>query len=240
MMTNQKTCILLFVKYPKKGTVKLRLCRDLDEDLVVEMYRCFVQDTLKMIKKINLPFFICFHPPEAQNKFVQWLGSTHQFLPQTGSDLGERMKNSFTEVFTKGVQNAILMGSDSPDLPENYVNQAITTLKNKDVVLGPTRDGGYYLIGFRTTAFTPQVFDEIHWSTPLVLQETLIKLQQAQRSVGLLPVWNDIDTFSDLKDLISRSKNTAFKSSNTMTYVQNHSICVERDDGEKTRSNSCK
>ena len=240
MTTNQETCILLFVKYPKKGTVKLRLCRDLEEDIVLELYRCFVQDTLKMIKKIDVPFFICFHPSDEQSRFIQWLGPTHLFLPQTGSDLGERMKNSFVEVLKKGFQNAILIGSDSPDLPEKYVNQAITMLQTKDVVLGPTRDGGYYLIGFRTTTFIPRVFEEIHWSTPLVLQETLMKLQQAQRSVGLLPVWSDIDTFFDLKNLISRSKNTSFITSDTITFVQNHQICMEHDDEEKRGTESGK
>jgi len=234
MTTTQKTCILLFVKYPKRGTVKLRLCRNLKEELVLELYRCFVLDTVIMLEKIDFPFFICFHPSNEQQKMKQWLGSTQRFLPQKGSDLGERMKHCLAEVFSKGFENAILIGSDSPDLPEEFITQAITILRTKDVALGPTRDGGYYLIGFRATTFTPQVFDDISWSTPLVFQETVRKLQVTQRSVGLLPVWSDIDTIADLQNLISRSKNTAFKSSNTITYVQTHQMCVERDDEERT------
>lgn len=234
MTQNQETCLLLFVKYPEKGKVKFRLCRDLDEEIVQELYRCFVQDTLKSIKKINAPFFICFHPPDAQSKFQSWLGSTLLFLPQRGNDLGERMKNSFTEVFTKGFQKAILMGSDSPDLPEDIITQAFTTLQTKDIVLGPSVDGGYYLIGFRASTFIPSVFEEIHWSSPLVFQQTMMKLTQAHRSVGLLPVWSDIDTLSDLKNLVSRTKNTSFKSSNTMTYIHHHSIQVENDNEKKS------
>jgi glycosyltransferase A (GT-A) superfamily protein (DUF2064 family) len=144
MRKNHDTCILLVIKYPEKGKVKLRLSKALDEDIVLEMYRCFVQDTLTTVKKINVPFFICFHPPDAQGKFQSWLGSTLLFLPQKGKDLGERMKNSFTDVFTKGYQKAILMGGDSPDLPVGFIKQAIITLQTKDVVLGPTRDGGHY------------------------------------------------------------------------------------------------
>lgn len=240
MTENHDTCILLFAKYPKKGMVKLRLCKDLDEDMVLELYRCFVQDTLEMIKKINVPFFICFHPPEEERKFQNWLESTYRFLPQQGNDLGERMKNSFTEVFIQGFKRVILLGSDSPDLPEDYIKQALARLQTKDIVLGPTRDGGYYLIGFRATTFTPKVFDEIHWSTPHVFQETMMKIQQTQRSVGLLPIWSDIDTRSDLKNLISRSKNTSFITSKTMTYLQSHQICMESDDEQKTGTESGK
>jgi len=234
MTPSQDTCLLLFVKYPKKGLVKLRLCKDLNEENVLDLYRCFVQDTLEMIKKTDIPFFICIFPVEEKLKFQDWLGSTHQFLPQTGHDLGERMKNCFITVFQKGYQKAILLGSDSPDLPEDYLTEALKILQTKDMVLGPTVDGGYYLIGCQTTSFTPTVFDDIPWSTPRVLQKTVVRIHQENRSMGLLPVWNDIDTVSDLKTLIKRSRNTSFISSNTMTYVQSHRICRENDDEEDT------
>lgn len=234
MIQNQDSCLLLFVKYPKKGKVKLRLSRDLEEEIVQELYRCFVQDTLTMIKKINVPLFICFHPPDAQRKFQSWLGSTLRFLPQKGEDLGERMKNSFADAFTKGLQNVVLMGSDSPDLPEDYIKQAFITLQTKDVVLGPTVDGGYYLIGFKNTTFIPGVFEEIHWSSSMVFQETSMKIRQAHRSIGFLPVWSDVDTLTDLKNLASRTRNTSFKSSKTMTYISHHHIIVETEHGEKS------
>jgi hypothetical protein len=240
MTKNQDTCILVFVKYPEKGKVKLRLSRDLDEDVVLRLYRCFVQDTLSTIKKIDVPFFICFHPPDSQSKIQNWLGYTLLFLPQKGNNLGERMKNSFTDVFAKGFEKVILIGSDSPDLPIDYIKQAFTLLQTKDVVLGPTIDGGYYLIGFRTTTFTPNVFEEIHWSSRLVFQETSMKIQQAHRSVGLLPVWSDVDTFADLKNLVSRTENTSFKSSNTMTYISQYQIIVVSNDGEKSGTDSSK
>jgi len=238
MTKNQGTCILLFVKYPEKGKVKLRLSKVLQEEVVQELYRCFVQDTLAMIKKIDVPFFICFYPPGTKNKFQNWLGSTLIFLPQNGIDLGERMKNSFTDVFTKGFHKAILIGSDSPDLPEDFIKQAFTTLETKDAVLGPAVDGGYYLIGFQTTTFTPSVFQDIHWGSPMVFQQTLKKINQTHRSVGLLPIWNDVDTITDLKNLVSRTRNTSFKSSNTMTYVYQHQIIVEGNNGEKSGTES--
>ena len=84
MTENQDTCLLLFVKYPEKGKVKLRLSADLNEEIVQEIYRYFVQDTLTTVKKIDSQLFICFLPFDAQKKFMKWLGSTLLFLPQNG------------------------------------------------------------------------------------------------------------------------------------------------------------
>jgi len=233
-MTNQETCILLFVKYPDKGKVKMRLSIDLNEDIVQNLYRCFVQDTLTTVKKIDSQLFICFFPVESEKKFHKWLGTTLLFLPQNGTDLGERMKNSLIYVFTKGFRRAVLIGSDSPDLPKKYIKQAFTTLQTKNMVLGPTVDGGYYLIGFHTNMFTPGVFEDIPWGNQMVFQETMLKIKQAHRSVGILPMWSDVDTIADLKYLVRRAKNTSFKSSQTMTYLRKHHILLEDDRGTKT------
>jgi rSAM/selenodomain-associated transferase 1 len=227
---NQDTCILLFVKYPEKGQVKLRLSADLNEEIVQELYRCFVQDTLATIKIIDAQLFICFLPIDAQKNFHEWLGSTFSFLPQEGVDLGERMKNCFSEVFTKGFRRAILIGSDSPDLPGTFLHNAFTELQTHDVVLGPSTDGGYYLIGFRDTTFEPLVFDGIHWSSSSVFEETLKKIHYKKHRLSLLPVWSDVDTITDLKNLIKRNRNTSFKSSQTITYIRQNKIQVEDDD----------
>jgi rSAM/selenodomain-associated transferase 1 len=234
MINIQETCILLFVKYPEKGKVKLRLSVDIDEDIVQELYRYFVEDTLVTIKKIDSQLFICFFPVEAQKKFQKWLGSTLLFLPQNGVDLGERMKNSFTDVFTKGFQRAVLIGSDSPDLPKKYIEQAFLILQTKDVVLGPTVDGGYYLIGFHIDTFTPCIFEDIQFGNQTVFQETEMKIKQAHRSLGLIPIWNDVDTIADLKHLIQRAENTSFKSSKTMTYLRKYHIRLKDDNETKT------
>jgi hypothetical protein len=235
MVKNQETCILLFVKYPEKGKVKLRLSIDINEDIVQDLYRCFVHDTLTTVKKIDSQLFICFFPVEAQKKFQKWLGFALLFLSQNGANLGERMKNCFTDVFTKGFRRAILIGSDSPDLPKRYIEQAFTILQTQDVVLGPTVDGGYYLIGFNRKTFTPRVFEDIPWGKQTVFQETMMKIKQAHRSLGLLPIWSDIDTIADLKHLIQRAENTSFKSSQTMTYLRKNHIRLENNNEAKTK-----
>jgi rSAM/selenodomain-associated transferase 1 len=235
MIRHQDTAILMFVKYPESGQVKLRLSADLNEEMVPELYRCFVQDTLATVKKIDACLFVCFLPVDAQKKFQKWLGSTVFFLPQNGADLGERMKNCFSYVFKKGFRRVILIGSDSPDIPETFLHTAFTELQTHDVVLGPSSDGGYYLIGFQNTMFTSSVFEDIHWSTSTVFQETLAKIKAANCSVSVLSVWSDVDTITDLNNLISRSKNTAFKSSHTITYLQQHHIQLEMNNETKPK-----
>jgi glycosyltransferase A (GT-A) superfamily protein (DUF2064 family) len=144
------------------------------------------------------------------------------------------MKNSFTDVFTKGFQRAVLIGSDSPDLPKKYIEQAFLILQTKDVVLGPTVDGGYYLIGFHIDTFTPCIFEDIQFGNQTVFQETEMKIKQAHRSLGLIPIWNDVDTIADLKHLIQRAENTSFKSSKTMTYLRKYHIRLKDDNETKT------
>jgi rSAM/selenodomain-associated transferase 1 len=228
MTQNQDCCILLFVKYPQKGQVKQRLAADLSEEIVQEVYRCFVHDTIKKITPIDAQLIVCFQPATAQKQFQKWLGSTMKFLPQQGTDLGERMKNSFSSAFTQGYRRVLLMGSDSPDLPESFLHNAFSELQTHEVVLGPSVDGGYYLIGFRDTTFTPRIFEGIPWSTPTVFQETMKKIKEAHKSVSTLPVWSDVDTLTDLQNLITRSKHTAFKSSDTITFLQQQNIPLEK------------
>ena len=230
MTRNKDSCILLFVKYPQKGKVKLRLSADLSEEIVQELYRCFVHDTLTTVDTIDAQLFICFSPSNAREKFQKWLGRNTQFLPQKGPDLGERMKNCFISVFTKGFRQAILIGSDSPDLPANFLQDAFEELQTHEIILGPSSDGGYYLIGFRDTSFEPSIFDDIEWGTVSVLSETLKKIQDTTHPFGLLPVWSDVDTISDLKTLIKRNRDTSFQTSQTIKYLQDNKILIQEND----------
>lgn len=223
-------CLLVFVKYPRKGTVKLRLSVDLDEDIVKELYRCFVHDTLVTAQKIKVQLRICFFPPHEKEKFQEWLSHSLVFIPQKGSDLGERMKQCFTETFLEGFQRVVLIGSDSPDLPVTLLEQAFQELHTHDLVLGPSSDGGYYLIGFQATSFEPSVFEDVQWGTASVLAQTLQKIHDTKKDYRLLPQWSDVDTLDDLNHLLKRNRNTSFTSSQTITYLQQKKILTEDND----------
>jgi hypothetical protein len=143
-------------------------------------------------------------------------------MPQKGNDLGDRMKNAFELVFSQGFHNTLLIGSDSPDLPNLLIDETLEALKDYDAVVGPSHDGGYYLIAFKRDTFLPQVFSGVTWGTSEVFEQTMGILRKANLTVHTLPVWGDIDTIDDLKALSLNSRNTPFAESTTMKYVANN------------------
>jgi len=133
--------------------------------------------------------------------------------------VGERMENAFRQAFTRGFSRVVLIGSDIPDLPSPLINEALAALRMHDAVIGPARDGGYYLIGFRNDTFFPAVFSGIAWSTGAVFRSTMQAFGKAGQRVHELPLWQDVDTIEDLKDLAARSRRSAFSSSRTMSFL---------------------
>lgn len=122
-------------------------------------------------------------------------------MPQRGENLGERMENCFTEAFTMNFKRVVLVGSDIPSLPLDFIEEAFVSLKENDVVIGPSLDGGYYLIGFKDKTFSSQVFKGIPWSTEKVFEQTMKILEREGLTVHSLKPLRDIDTIEDLRNL---------------------------------------
>lgn len=211
--------ILLFVKQPAAGQVKSRIGAVLGKDRALELYRNFVLDSLETVERTGIPFRVCIHPPDALPAASSWLGERRTYLPQTGTDLGMRMEQAFRAIFAEGVERAVLIGSDLPDLPVERLHEALRALETNDAVIGPARDGGYYLIGFRRDGLLPDIFRGITWGGPGVFERTMEVFRQAGTTVHVLPPWQDADTIQDLRDLIKRNEGTAFASSRTMRYL---------------------
>jgi rSAM/selenodomain-associated transferase 1 len=211
--------ILLFIKTPARGQVKTRLAVALGKDAVLELYQRFVQDILDTVEQTGIPVMICYYPPDSGNAVAGWLGPGQQYLPQEGRDVGERMENAFRQVFIRGFSRVVLIGSDIPDLPAQLLNEAMAALLTHDSVIGPARDGGYYLIGFRSDTFFAGVFSGIAWSTGTVFRSTMQAFGKAGQQVHELPFQQDVDTVEDLKDLAVRSRQSAFSSSRTMSFL---------------------
>ena len=118
-----------------------------------------------------------------------------------GPGLGERLTSATQWATEHGYTKILLVGSDSPTLPISYISQALTLLDSRDIAIGPSTDGGYYLIGFSTAnvaTTVPFVFENIAWSTADVFKQTLARIRSVKATVGLLPPWYDIDTAEDL------------------------------------------
>jgi len=199
----KKTAVVLFVKYPIPKRVKTRLIPFLGPQGSCEVYKHMVEDTFRRLSSLDIPLVVFFTPKNKHKAIHDWLGPRCTYYPQIGKNLGDRMISAFQQVFSQGVEQAILVGSDLPDLPQVFVHDAVIKLEDNDVVLGPAEDGGYYLVGWRKSSFSIEMFSGISWGTAEVYHQTLEVLNQLDRSVGFLPMWHDIDTFDDLRYLLT-------------------------------------
>lgn len=195
--------LAVFCKEPQPGKVKTRLVADgMSQNEVLQLYTAFLEDILELARQSGAGQKWAYYAPPASEAFQQKLKDKgFEIEAQSGEDLGQRMARLFQTAFSKGAGRIVLIGSDSPSLPKRYIEQAFQELENKEVVIGPTRDGGYYLIGL--SKWIPEIFQNIHWSTPDVLMETLSRLDALNilSKTALLPYWYDIDEKKDLSFL---------------------------------------
>ncbi len=197
-MSNPNT-LLVVAKQPVPGDTKTRLCPPLSYAQAAALYECFLYDTLDLMRKVvNVQCGIGFLPEDAREYFHR-LAPDMELTCQVGASLGERLDHLLTQALASGSGRAVVMDSDSPTLPAEYISQAFDRLEDADVVLGPTRDGGYYLIGMKQPQ--PRLLRQVQMSTPHVLADTLALAEAAGLAVSLLPTWYDIDTIADLHQL---------------------------------------
>jgi rSAM/selenodomain-associated transferase 1 len=216
--------ILLFVRYPQKGRVKTRLETHLDQSDIRTLYRHFVEDILATLRKTDYPVTVCYLPSEKEAQIKAWLGPSLTYRPQKGVDLGERMGNAFGQAFSVAappVDQAVLIGSDFPDLDPGIIQQAFDALSRNDAALGPAFDGGYYLIGFNRHAFAKEIFDGVSWGTGQVFAETVQKVERAGLKMHVLPAWRDIDTYADLKIFYKKAEQKGLSGLKTL-------VCLEK------------
>ncbi len=191
-------CVLFFIKNPEKAKVKTRLASAVGERAAVKLYRQFLLEMLSTLNRGTFLFYIYFQPHNSLNDLKNWLGEDYLYMPQIGENLGERMKNAFIEAFAMKFKRVLLIGSDIPDLPLEFIDTAFEYLNHGEVVIGPSVDGGYYLIGFRNDMFLPRTFEKIPWSTDKVFNETMKILENEKLTVYALEPLRDIDTVEDL------------------------------------------
>ena len=217
---NQEHCLIMFAKYPEKGKVKSRLILKGYEGLAADLYRCFVADLIERISTGNYTFLMAYDPPEKKDDFIKIFGGGFSYLPQEGKDLGARMCKAFTDCFANGFRSAVIIGSDSPDIPQEIIEEAFQSLKEHGAVLGRTWDGGYYLIGFSRDSIDGRFFENIQWSTANVFEETMRRFHEAGILVHVLPAWRDIDRTEDVYSLIKESECSDFKNSRTIKFLK--------------------
>lgn len=196
MVKTHDNAVILFARDPVLGKVKTRLSPFLDDATILKLYTCFLQDSLDKVGQVgNADRFVGVAPADQSGFFSRTLGSDIRLFVQEGEDLGDKMRRAIQDRFEEGYKRVVIIGSDSPSLPVSYIDQAFAC--DKDLVLGPSTDGGYYLIGMREKVV--EVFDGVSWGTETVLRETCERLVQSGAGLELLPVWYDVDSPEDLK-----------------------------------------
>jgi hypothetical protein len=221
---NKERCLIMFVKYPERGRVKSRLSQYLDESMVVLLYRAFIYDLLENLSGGDYQFRIAYHPRERKDDFRKEFGNAFSYMLQTGKDLGKKMHNAFNKCFLDGFHYVVVIGSDSPDLPQQIIQEAFQALNKSDAVIGPSYDGGYYLIGFCRESFISGAFEGMAWGTDSVFGMTMRILKSAGIHVHVLPAWRDIDRPEDIAALVNDSEKNGFVRSRTISFLQDHSL----------------
>mgnify|MGYP005654647619 CR=1 FL=1 len=203
-MENKKNkAVILFARDLILGQVKTRLSSSFEDETILRLYTCFVEDSLEKIRQVdNADCFVGISPSNLSGFFNGIEDSDTRLFVQQGKDLGDKMHQAFVDRFSDGYKKVVIIGSDSPSLPVSYINQTLTS--NKDLILGPSTDGGYYLIAM--AGKVSEVFGGIAWGTDRVLDETLNLVEKTGISLELLPVWYDVDLPEDLKFLKTHLK----------------------------------
>ena len=210
----------MFVKEPKIGFVKTRLAKSLGDEFTLGLYKCFVKDLINTTKNKNYDFKLCAYPN--LDLINRTFGKFDNFL-QVDGNLGVKMQKAFEKQFELGYEKIVLIGSDTPHLSKELLSESFDRLedlkdlnKNK-IVIGPSEDGGYYLIGFNKSALKKEIFEDISWSTSEVFNQTLQKVNTNE--LYLLKYLNDIDDIDDLKTFYKEYEKT-FTSSNTIQFLK--------------------
>ena len=202
----KKSALVLFAKAPIAGKVKTRLQPEITPENSARFQEALLKDTIFIMNKIkNVEKFLYFLPEEKKytlEKFTD--GLPFQLNCQNGVDLGGKMSNAFQDLFDKGFFKVVIIGVDSPTLPKEHINKAFIDLNKADLVIGPSIDGGYYLIGFKEKVLP--VFFPVEWGSNKVLLQTEELIEKHNLKLSLLPVHYDIDTIKDLRYLKTHLK----------------------------------
>jgi rSAM/selenodomain-associated transferase 1 len=177
--------------------VKTRLAADLGVQKAAEIYSKMAHGIVRnLVHSKEWETLIFFYPPDREREIESWLGGGCQLFAQEGESLGDRMANAFTKSFLLGADKAVVIGTDRPQITVDIVSQSFSLLDAAYIVMGPTEDGGYYLMGIKEMWM--EIFKDISWGTDMVFTQTLNKITSLGVGCLLLETLRDVDTVADL------------------------------------------
>jgi len=204
-MKRAKNHLNIFIKYPATGKVKTRLAKEIGDELALKFYKNSVEYLVKTLDSASFTTNLFIDPFIKKNDFQAWLG-THNFFPQKGKDLGERMANCMKTSFEAGAEKTVIIGSDIPEITIKTALDSFKDLSQSKIVIAPSGDGGYSLIGLTSLAAIT-IFKDINWSTNSVFDETLLRIRELDIKSHILPTLEDIDLYEDLEKFFKKEPN---------------------------------
>ena len=194
--------LIIFVRNPVLGKVKTRLAASIGNESALAVYKYLLQHTRNICENLPAAKYV-FYADEINNDDM-WNGYEKQL--QSGNDLGERMKDAFTTLFKEGFKKICIIGSDCLELSAEILNSAFCQLGDTEVIIGPAKDGGYYLLGMMKDCTV--LFNKNNWGTNLVYENTIALINENRFSYANLIMLNDVDTVADLPEefIIEKTK----------------------------------
>lgn len=189
-----KSGLIIFIRNPIAGKVKTRLAKTLGDEKALFIYNQLLIHTHHITRNLSCDKFLYYSDWVEQNDL--WENDRFQKKLQSPGQLGKRMSDAFLDLFKDGYQKLLIIGSDCLELNEPIIANAFDVLDDNEVVIGPSADGGYYLLGM--TAYLHHLFLNKKWGTSSVLQDTLQDLTVHHTKTGMLAMLNDIDEEKDL------------------------------------------
>lgn len=202
-----KRCLIIFAKEPEKDRVKTRLKDCLSSAQSLDLYKAFLKDTLEIAKNVKCEDRLLAYESIGNPRYLKKIARPFRLRKQKGRNLGGKMHDAFKFAIKNKATKAVIIGSDSPTLPLSYIEEAFRCLDRSDIVIGPSEDNGYYLIGLKKACFG--IFEGVHWSSDRVFTETIKNVRRLNKKIFILNRWYDIDnaeSLTYLKNELKREK----------------------------------
>jgi uncharacterized protein len=217
-MTAANRTLVIMAKAPRLGSVKTRLAGSLSLQAVTELYRCLLDDTIALTQALDHVEIAIMCPASDVDDLSRAVAKTVPIVPQTGPGLAAGLASVFNHFATSGHQRVIAFNSDSPHLPASVLETAFDVLQARDLVVGPTHDGGYYLVGAR--ASHPGLFTRDEMGTANALEALLARAHALGLSVHLTDSFYDIDVEGDLTRLAAELKVAPARAPRTAAWLK--------------------
>jgi len=198
--TPATAAVVVMARLPEPGKVKTRLARSIGEEAATEVYRLCAEGVFEQVRRASgeTKRYIFYADRQDGARMKRWAGDGFRFCPQSDGDLGERLEQAFNSVFRRGAKKAVVIASDVPNITAVIIDEAMRILDRHDLVIGPSHDGGYYLIGMNR--LYRHLFRGMAWSTQQVLRQTVGIAEPLGLRLRFVPALADIDNETDLHE----------------------------------------